>query len=177
MTSSGVRRFSLSRIGLRLLAFNLLVVFVPVLGILYLDVYENHLRQAQENAMAQQARILAAAITADPADGRLDGARLARIFDRLDWHVDARLRVYDAQGMLIADSARSTGLASIERSKYGPEPNDTRRMPLYRAGARLANTGSAALESVRRWFRRSPKTPPAAESATTTTDDSIQNGL
>ena len=39
-----------SRIGLRLLAFNLLVVFVPVGGILYLGIYESRLRQAQPQA-------------------------------------------------------------------------------------------------------------------------------
>ena len=51
-----------SGIGLRLLAFNLLVVFVPVIGVLYLDVYETQLRQAQEAGLVQQARVLAAAL-------------------------------------------------------------------------------------------------------------------
>ena len=41
-----------SGIGVRLLAFNLLVVFVPVAGVLYLDVYETQLRRAQEAGLA-----------------------------------------------------------------------------------------------------------------------------
>jgi len=48
-----------SRIGLRLFAFNLLVLFVPVAGILYLDVYESRLLQTQERGMVQQARTVA----------------------------------------------------------------------------------------------------------------------
>ena len=39
-----------SRIGLRLLTFNLLVLFLPVAGILYLDVYENRLLEAMYHA-------------------------------------------------------------------------------------------------------------------------------
>ncbi|MBA3886309.1 MAG: sensor N-terminal transmembrane domain-containing protein [Acidobacteria bacterium] len=48
-----------SRIGLRIFAFNLLVLFLPVGGILYLDVYERELLATQERGMVQQARIVA----------------------------------------------------------------------------------------------------------------------
>jgi hypothetical protein len=60
LASALTRRFS--RIGLRLFAFNLLVIFVPVAGVLYLDVYEARLRQMQEASLIQQARLLAAAL-------------------------------------------------------------------------------------------------------------------
>ena len=43
----------------RLLAFNLLLVFLPLFGFLYLDVYEHQLLRAQERSMVQQARLLA----------------------------------------------------------------------------------------------------------------------
>ena len=56
-----VRRAS-SRIAVRMLAFNVLLVFLPLAGLLYLDTYEQHLLEAQERSMVQQGRILAAAL-------------------------------------------------------------------------------------------------------------------
>ena len=72
-----------SRIGLRLLAFNLLVVFVPVAGILYLDVYEAELLESQERGMVQQARLMAAGLagnetlSADSVERNADRTRRA----------------------------------------------------------------------------------------------------
>jgi two-component system sensor histidine kinase ChvG len=149
-----------SRIGLRLLAFNVLVVFVPVLGILYLDVYEYQLRQAQERAMAQQAMILAAALGGSTPGTGVDASRVAAIFTRLSSQMDARLRVYDASGTLVGDSARHV-LAQPEPSQYGPGPEDTRKRTLYRAGARIANAAQALLDTVRLRFRRQASTESA----------------
>jgi hypothetical protein len=42
------------RISIRLLAFNLLLVFLPAGGLLLLDTYEQHLLEAQERTMAQE---------------------------------------------------------------------------------------------------------------------------
>src|SRR5260221_11090276 len=92
-----------SRIGLRLFAFNLLVVFVPVSGVVYLDVYETRLRQVQEAGLVQQARVLAAAL-GDRA--RLDGGAIADPFARLERRRHARFRVYDAPVALTAASPR-----------------------------------------------------------------------
>ncbi len=52
----------MNRISVRLLAFNLLVVFVPVVGFLSLGTYERQLLRSQEGALVQQARLLAAAL-------------------------------------------------------------------------------------------------------------------
>ena len=52
MNWAAIRGWRPSRIGLRLLAFNLLVVFVPVVGVLYLNVYETRLLRMQEASMA-----------------------------------------------------------------------------------------------------------------------------
>ena len=87
--------------ALRLLAFNLLVVFVPVIGVLYLDVYESRLLQAQEREMVQQARLMAAVLGDAP---QIDVAFIERAFARLERRTEARLQVFDAQGSLIADS-------------------------------------------------------------------------
>jgi two-component system sensor histidine kinase ChvG len=126
-----MKRFS--RIGLRLLAFNLLVVFVPVGGILYLGIYESRLRQAQEAGLVQQARVLAAALGDRDA---LDGDQIAQMFARLERRSDARFRVYDAGGGLIADSARQmVGTALDEQAKYpGGDDRSVRSRQLYRIG-------------------------------------------
>jgi two-component system, OmpR family, sensor histidine kinase ChvG len=149
--ASLLRRISPSRIALRLLAFNVLVVFVPVFGVLYLDVYETHLRQAQENAMAQQAAILAASLGEDATEPVLNAQRVTRVFDRLERRGDTRLRVYDFGGSLIGDSARSPS-ARPTKASYPPEAN-TRTLPLYRLGAQIANLARAATAKIAGWVR------------------------
>jgi two-component system sensor histidine kinase ChvG len=138
-----------SRIGLRLLAFNLLVVFVPVIGLLYLDVYEARLRQVQEAGLVQQARVLAAAIGDRSV---LDGNEISRAFLRLERRSDARFRVYDARGVLIADSARqAAGPAVEERARYAStDERGVRGRLLYRIGAWLANSHQALATALRR---------------------------
>jgi two-component system sensor histidine kinase ChvG len=163
-----------SRIGLRLFAFNLLVVFVPVIGVLYLDVYEARLRQVQEAGLVQQARILAAALGDRTT---LDGSEIARAFARLERRSDARFRVYDLSGTLIADSARqAAGTAADEPARYkNAGERDVRRRRLYQIGAWLANTHGRVTSFVR-WARgRSPgdgataiqagRTPPEVRTA------------
>jgi two-component system sensor histidine kinase ChvG len=128
-----------SRIGLRLLAFNLLVVFVPVTGVFYLDVYEARLLQAQEREMVQQARVLAAVLG---ASGSFDPDALTRTFARLERRSEARLRVFDAAGALVADTDRVPGDASTMVVTYASEPGaptSVRRRILYRLGAGIAN--------------------------------------
>jgi two-component system sensor histidine kinase ChvG len=90
-------------LALRLLAFNVLLVFLPAASILLLDTYEEKLLEAQERSMVQQARVLAAAL-ANPAG--IDGEQARAILARLEQRTTARLRVLDAQGWLVADSAR-----------------------------------------------------------------------
>ena len=145
-----------SRIGLRLLAFNLLVVFVPVTGVLYLDVYESRLLQAQEREMVQQGRVLAAALGGGAAFDR-DGlsAMLARLGRR-----DARLRVYDASGALVADSDRvPADPVPVASASYPAEPSGPagpRQRMLYRVGAALANARHAVSARLRSWIVRAP---------------------
>jgi two-component system, OmpR family, sensor histidine kinase ChvG len=144
-----------SRIGLRLLAFNLLVVFVPVGGIVYLGIYESRLLQAQEAGLVQQARVLAAALGDREA---LDADAIAQLFARLERRSDARFRVYDARGTVIGDSMRQmAGTALDERAKYpGGDDASARGRRLYRIGVWLIG--------VRNWLLSLPdraRTPPA----------------
>ena len=135
MTRPRLSAWSPSRIGLRLLAFNLLVVFVPVIGVWYLDVYETRLLQAQERAMVQQGRMLAASVA---ADGLLDPTRVTAILTQLDRQTDARFRVYDAAGTLVADSVRAAAAApAVQLNPYdgsASAPSSVRGRLLYRVG-------------------------------------------
>lgn len=133
----------LSRIGMRLLAFNLMAVFLPVAGILYLDVYEQQLLRAQERSMVQQGRLLAAAIG---AGDRIAAAEARSLLARVEDRGDARVRIYDARGALVADSGRIpiriTRTAAITEDGAGLD-RDVRGRLLYRIGAWLAGLRQA----------------------------------
>ncbi len=92
----------LSRISVRLLAFNLLLVFLPAGGVLLLDTYEQHLLEAQERTMTQEGRLLAAALE---ATDRLQAADAEKILVHLGQRHIARLRVVDAGKSVLADSS------------------------------------------------------------------------
>ena len=141
-----------SRIGLRLLAFNLLVLFLPLAGILYLDVYENQMLEAQEREMVQQARLLAAAL-GDGESLSVQGAR--DLLARFERRGDARLRVYDARAVLVADSIRAPldrAAVSVVADPYAAPATGGRNPFLYRLGAGLASIR----RMVARWARPAP---------------------
>ena len=108
----------LSRISVRLLAFNLLLVFLPVMGFLYLGVYERQLLRAQERSMVQQGRLLAAALSTAAS---ADRASVQRLVAQLEGRQDARLRIVDEQGDVLADSSR---LAPPQRPQQAEPPID-----------------------------------------------------
>jgi two-component system sensor histidine kinase ChvG len=119
----------------RLLAFNLLLVFLPLFGFLYLDVYEHQLLRAQERSMVQQARLLAAALsTGSPMGVDVDPKAL---IENLQGRLEARLRVVDAEGNLLADSSRIALPAADAPSPddYPPAKKPARETLLYRVGA------------------------------------------
>jgi two-component system sensor histidine kinase ChvG len=135
-------------IGLRLFAFNLLLLFLPVAGILYLDVYEEQLLGSQERSMVQQARLVAAAMAAAPAFDEASATALLRTVER----AEARIRVYDSAGALLADSNRFgvADTATAMSKAYPAAPDSTRARVLYRLGAWLAR----ARAGVTRWTQR-----------------------
>src|SRR5688572_22730045 len=129
--AGAARRVRKSRIGLRVLAFNLLVLFLPVAGILYLDVYEDRLLDVQERGMVEQARLVAAAIGDNPHP-----EETARFLSRLGAEGDSRIRVFDSTGALIADSRRVIGVTP-DGEQYATVPRTGRDRLLYRFGAWL----------------------------------------
>lgn len=128
----------LSRIGVRLLAFNLLIAFVPAVGFLSLETFESTLLLWQERAMVQQGRLLAAALAERPG---LDVAAAESLLRNMGRHFDARLRVIDPTYLVVADSARASGEEASRATGNAPEealplasPTALRDRPLYRLG-------------------------------------------
>jgi two-component system sensor histidine kinase ChvG len=129
----------LTGIPLRLLLFNVLLVFLPAAGFLYLDVYERELLEAQERAMVQQGRHLTAALS---DRGGLDRAMAEGLLRRLDRRTDARLRILGPGGKLLADSAalgprRAPAPAMPNRYGASPAPEGARQRLVYRVGVWL----------------------------------------
>jgi two-component system sensor histidine kinase ChvG len=122
----------LSRISFRLLAFNVLLVFLPAAGVLILDTYEEHLLEGQERTMGQEGRLLAAALE---THGELAADHARRILVQLGQRHQARLRVVDRTAAVIADSA----LLGPRRDPQGDvdEPGSTPPQDswLYRVGS------------------------------------------
>ncbi|MEO8035183.1 MAG: ATP-binding protein [Acidobacteriota bacterium] len=112
----------LSRISVRLLAFNLLLVFIPVAAILYLGAYETRLESAEVRALTEEARIVAATIG---RDGTLDAIAIDDLLQRAG-SSGVRFRIVDRAGNLVADSH---AIALV------PRRGSPRRNTLYRLGA------------------------------------------
>ena len=117
------RRY-LSRISIRLLAFHLLLVFMPVAGVLFLGAYEKRLESGEARSIGEQARIVAAAV----ADGGTE--TFEAIVRRRA--TDVRLRLVDAKGNLLADSHQIVPPPAVARPA-GSKRHNT----LYRVGAFL----------------------------------------
>ncbi len=150
-----------SRIGTRLLVFNLLLVFLPVAGIFYLDVYETELLQAQERSMVQQGRLVAAALG---ARSELATDEAVALLTRLERRGDARVRVYNGAGALVADSARIAERSGDRppdeaASQYDVPAKGVRQRPLYRLGAWLARLRRAVTSVSRSLLVPSRLTP------------------
>lgn len=142
-----------ARLPARLLAFNLLLVLVPVVGLFTFGLhevlarYERRLLEAQERSMAQQGRLLAAALSDEGSERPLTAEEAGRILAELEQRVTARLRVYDADGGLLADSAL-LGPRQDEVAGSGDGTEAGAGEPwLYRLGA-------APFRLLRRWQER-----------------------
>lgn len=127
-----------TRIAARLLLFNVLLVFLPVAGLLYLDAYEQHLLEQQERAMVDAGRVLAAALSEVP----FDDASAAGVTAHLSQATDARFRVVAPDGRVLADShAGPPGeLARVPDDAAAPRADAVRSSWLYRTGAALGRT-------------------------------------
>lgn len=121
----------LSRISIRLMLFNLLLVFLPVAGIVYLGSYEAKLLAAQRRALDEEARLLSAALTATGHPAEMAALILAarKQLPPPNNLEPIRLRVVAPDGSVLADSGPYSRPARITST--------ARRTLLYRSGARL----------------------------------------
>jgi two-component system sensor histidine kinase ChvG len=123
-----------SRIWIRLLAFNILLVFLPIAGLFYFETYETKLLEAQERSMVQQGRLLAAALGGSvPLD-----ATAQSILDSLSPRNTTRFRVLDRFGNLVADSSMGIQVPEQTGTSSG---RDVRSYWLYRLGKTLFRLG------------------------------------
>jgi two-component system sensor histidine kinase ChvG len=127
-----IRRI-LSRIWFRLLAFNVLLVFLPAIGLFYFQIYEKELLESQEQSMVQQGRLLAAALSRSQ-DLEQDASA---IMEKLSTETISRLRVIDRNRVVVADSSRVEVLSSSPQAAVGPALTDKW---LYRLGRSLFTT-------------------------------------
>lgn len=125
-----------SRISIRLMLFNLLLVFLPVAGLLFLGIYEQHLEKTQLEGMQRQARLIVAMIQS--------GANPAVI--RNVPFGDERIRIVSADGRVTADTG---AVVDVE------ENTAIHTNILYRIGA-------AIFKRPLQWFR--PATRPLTTS-------------
>jgi two-component system sensor histidine kinase ChvG len=88
---------------MRLLAFNVLLVVLPVAGLLFLDTFERRLLADQERTMVEQARLLSAALSERGAPLAKD---VGAVLGRLGGRSEARLRVVDLDGSILGDTSR-----------------------------------------------------------------------
>jgi two-component system sensor histidine kinase ChvG len=163
----GAARTFLSRMWVRVLAFNVLIVFLPIAGVLSLGTYERQLLRAVERSLVQQGRVLAAALE-DSGPGLRENA--LRVLRHLRQRHDARLRVVNAAGVLLADSASigttpasgSTAAGAGSGAGAGTAAGDAAAEPVTARAAQetfLYRLASFPVRVWRKYFR--PPQPPA----------------
>ncbi|HUR83526.1 MAG TPA: ATP-binding protein [Thermoanaerobaculia bacterium] len=118
---------SFTRLGIRLLAFNVVLLFLPMAGVLFLGQYEERLETAEGRDLTHRSRLVAASIA---REGTLDANAFEDVIrrGRID---DVRMRLVDSGGRVVADSH------DIVTPAPQRPPRTDRRNVLYRVGALL----------------------------------------
>ncbi|HYC88391.1 MAG TPA: ATP-binding protein [Thermoanaerobaculia bacterium] len=149
------------RIAVRLLLFNVLLVFLPLAGVVSLRTLERQLLDVQERSMVQQGRLVAAALSS----GTLDAASARALIERLGGHSESRIRVVDLREKVLADSAAiPVRSAPPEPDEYasGRSSSSSRRSLLYRFGA-----------AVWRWLEPLRRDPPSSRGGSDVTPHTV----
>jgi two-component system sensor histidine kinase ChvG len=116
-----------SRLAFRLLAFNIVLVFLPIAGVLFLGEYEERLETAEIRDVSHRAQLIAATIA---REGTLDEDAFEDVIHRARID-DLRVRLIDSLGRVVADSREIVAPAPQQ------PPRTDRRNILYRVGAFL----------------------------------------
>lgn len=140
-----MKKTFLRGLTVRLLIFHVLLVVFPVGVYMFLDTYERQLLDIQERGMVQQGRILASSFR-----GENLAEEALHMLDQLGTRNDARLRIVDSDGLLLADSAASESYADEGERAQGFRldfiQEDEREVPpqesiIYQIGAIPARVG------------------------------------
>lgn len=118
---------SFTRLGIRLLAFNVVLLFLPMAGVLFLGQYEERLESAEVRDLTHRSRLVAAAIA---REGTLDANAFEDVIRRAKID-DLRMRLVDSRGQVVADSHEIVAPAPQR------PPRTDRHNLLYRTGAFL----------------------------------------
>jgi two-component system sensor histidine kinase ChvG len=123
------RRRRFSPLTLRILMLNVLAIAIPVTGLLYLDEYREDLIRARLTSLQTEAELISGAIAASGVvtgplgDERLLVEATRATLRRLVDPAEARARVFDQDGALVADSFRLAGPAGIVEIETLAPPN------------------------------------------------------
>lgn len=146
---------ALTGLRARLLAFNVLLVVLPVAGLLFLDTFERRLLADQERTMVSQGRILSAALSQRGVPG---AEEVRSLLERLGGRSEARLRVVDAEGRLLGDSSR--------RREPGVRPGGLVSAAVGPGEHWLYRVGALPVRLARSWLGTRSSELPSAEEAT-----------
>ena len=113
--SKNGKRVHLS-ISVQILAFTLLLAFLPVAAMMMLKTYEKQLLAVQESALVQQGRLVAASL-----EDNFSKERAELLMQNMEKQFDARIRVLDNNGMLLVDSSTEGTETKVQGSKKTAE--------------------------------------------------------
>lgn len=124
------RRRSFSKLTARVLAINLLALFILLGGLLYLGRYEERLILAELEALRLEGQIFAAALaegaTVSTPDGlwEFDLSRARQMVRRLNESTETRTRLFALDGSLMADSRVLAGPGGVIEIEPLPPPQE-----------------------------------------------------
>ena len=165
------KRHLISPLTGRILAINVVVLAIPVLGLLYLGPYRDSLIEAELQALRSHGEIIAgalgeAAVEITPSGGQLIGVGTAR---HIVWRLSApsriRSRLFLPSGQLVADSRFLMGTRRVVQIEELPAPRDSNWVvdPLLDFIERLTN-----------WVPRSELPDPYTEGAEQSAQDYVE---
>lgn len=105
-------------ISLQISIFLIIVAFIPIAAMLVLKTYENQLLSLTESSNVQQARLCAASLSAiDDTEVSQEAAQ--NILRNMKGRFDARIRILDTRGALIADSSNPDFVPQVDEQEQG----------------------------------------------------------
>ena len=105
-------------ISIQISLFLILVAFIPIAAMLVLKTYENQLLSLTESSNVQQARLCAASLSAiDDTEVSQEAAQ--NILRNMKGRFDARIRILDTRGALLADSSNPDFVPQVDEQEQG----------------------------------------------------------